>query len=191
MPALCFTGYRIVDENNREKSIMSAPPVPAFDDLLLVNNIVGCTMALNFAAVRLICETLPRPGRVAMHDWWIAQVVGGVGTLVRLDEPLVRYRQHGANQIGAARPLARLRRMGRLLFAGRPHPLLPQLIELRDRVGDRLRPSDLARLTHVIAGIDGPLLRRMALAREVRRESGLLTAVLIAAGYFRNAVRPD
>ena len=37
-----------------------------------------------------------------MHDWWIYQIITGVGgTVIHDDEPGVLYRQHGGNEIGA------------------------------------------------------------------------------------------
>ena len=38
---------------------------------------------------------------VVMHDWWLALVAAAFGTLIFLDTPLVHYRQHDANTIGA------------------------------------------------------------------------------------------
>lgn len=35
------------------------------------------------------------------HDAWIALIAATVGKMVAIDEPLVKYRQHDANQIGA------------------------------------------------------------------------------------------
>lgn len=36
-----------------------------------------------------------------MHDWWIAYMVSFFGEIVYLDEPLIKYRQHSNNTIGA------------------------------------------------------------------------------------------
>lgn len=54
---------------------------------------------------------LPMPGWDA-HDSWIAILVATAGNVHLIDEPLILYRQHGANQIGGrCRDLAyRLRR---------------------------------------------------------------------------------
>ena len=38
-----------------------------------------------------------------MHDWWLALVAAAAGRIVWTREPLVRYRQHGANDTGAKR----------------------------------------------------------------------------------------
>jgi len=49
-----------------------------------------------------------------LHDEWLAVIAASVGRLRLLPEPLIDYRQHGGNQIGARRPtlvdkVARLR----------------------------------------------------------------------------------
>lgn len=39
-----------------------------------------------------------------VHDEWLAMIAACAGGVVLVDEPLVDYRQHGANAIGAVRP---------------------------------------------------------------------------------------
>jgi hypothetical protein len=48
----------------------------------------------------LLALSLPMPAEAVMHDWWLA-VLSGSGQRRFVPTPLVRYRQHGANQIGA------------------------------------------------------------------------------------------
>lgn len=72
-------------------------------DLLNRNVVTGCAAAANRALIEL---ALPMPPAVKMHDWWFALCASARGAIVPLDAALVRYRQHGANQIGA-RPFAR------------------------------------------------------------------------------------
>ena len=68
------------------------------------------------------------PGRAAardaddlppFHDWWLCQIVLGVGGVVMLDpRPSVLYRQHGANLLGAGTGLAGQIGRARRLFDG-------------------------------------------------------------------------
>lgn len=66
--------------------------------LLLQNFVTGCATLVNRP---LLKTALPLPAACRMHDWWLGQVAAATGHLVPLSEPLVRYRQHGGNTIGA------------------------------------------------------------------------------------------
>ena len=43
----------------------------------------------------------PIPKEAIMHDWWIALTASALGTIEAIHEPLVYYRQHNSNTIGA------------------------------------------------------------------------------------------
>lgn len=45
---------------------------------------------------RLLAVALPFPD-TPIYDWWLATAATSIGRIVRLDRPLVRYRQHDAN----------------------------------------------------------------------------------------------
>jgi len=61
--------------------------------------VTGATMAFR-AGFKNIC--LPVPDGIAMiHDGWIALTIAAVADVVALDEPLIQYRQHARQQIGA------------------------------------------------------------------------------------------
>lgn len=66
--------------------------------LLILNTVTGCTAMINEALATLAS---PIPSAAIMHDWWIALVASGLGKIVTIDEPLVCYRQHDANTLGA------------------------------------------------------------------------------------------
>jgi hypothetical protein len=70
-----------------------------------------------------------------MHDWWFAIIAAAFGTITFLDRPLVSYRQHANNAIGAGAKVEKkhsISRMRRLLVAprtiltGRIRPLRKQ-----------------------------------------------------------------
>lgn len=66
---------------------------------LLVQNVVsGCALLANRALINL---ALPVPKQAVMHDWWLALVASAFGTISHVKEPLVFYRQHNHNHIGA------------------------------------------------------------------------------------------
>lgn len=72
----------------------------AFDVLLRRNVVTGSTMAFKKNFKELI---LPIPENY-VHDAWIGILISAVAKLVALPEPLIKYRQHDRNQIGAASP---------------------------------------------------------------------------------------
>jgi glycosyltransferase involved in cell wall biosynthesis len=70
----------------------------ALDALLRRNLVTGATMLIR----RSLLETaLPIPAGW-IHDEWLALIAALQGGVVFDERPLVRYRQHGGNQIGAA-----------------------------------------------------------------------------------------
>lgn len=66
--------------------------------LLVQNYVTGCTVMINRA---LKDKAMPMPQGVAMHDWWLALVAAAFGKIATVRAPLMYYRQHGDNQVGA------------------------------------------------------------------------------------------
>ncbi len=64
---------------------------------LMTNCITGCTTIINS---KLIPKLLPLPGYPIVHDWWIGLIAGSEGDIGYIEKPLIKYRQHGNNQIG-------------------------------------------------------------------------------------------
>jgi glycosyltransferase involved in cell wall biosynthesis len=61
--------------------------------------VTGATMAFRSEFVKL---SLPVPDGIAMiHDGWIALTIAAVADVLMIEEPLIKYRQHGRQQIGA------------------------------------------------------------------------------------------
>jgi hypothetical protein len=83
-----FMGYQGLDHESRD-------PLRV---LLTQNFVTGCATAINRPLLEL---ATPLPEDVIMHDWWLALCAAACGRLAYLPHALVRYRQHGANQIGA------------------------------------------------------------------------------------------
>ena len=72
-----------------------SPAVPA---LVLQNCITGCTMMINQPLFALADKT---PPECAMHDWWLGLLAACFGKIGYTIEPLMLYRQHGDNSVGA------------------------------------------------------------------------------------------
>lgn len=103
------------DLTNRRLSRMPRKPA-GFRNALVQNIAAGNTIMLNRPALELARSAAARTGEVAVHDWWIYQLMSGAGAKVIFDpEPVLLYRQHAGNLIGANRgPLASLRRLHHL-----------------------------------------------------------------------------
>jgi glycosyltransferase involved in cell wall biosynthesis len=105
-PLLVFCDLQVVDDR-------LAPLAPSFwalrnlephniqrlERLLMENVLTGCTALLNAPLVRL---ALAMPEEAHMHDWWVALLACVFGHAAFLRQPLVLYRQHAENVIGAA-----------------------------------------------------------------------------------------
>jgi glycosyltransferase involved in cell wall biosynthesis len=122
-----------------------------FDALLRRNLATGATTMVR-ASVR--DAALPIPDGW-IHDEWLAVVAAATGRTAILDEPLTRYRQHGANQIGARKPtlgvrISRLReprqpRNDRLLRRARS---MAARLAVLDGVSEEKRAAARAKLAH-------------------------------------------
>ena len=103
-PILIHTDLEVVDENLQtiDKSFWHFgnidPSSNAFNKLLMQNTITGCTVMINRKLAEL---ALPIPNEAIMHDWWLGLVASKFGKIAYVDEPLIKYRQHDKNSIGA------------------------------------------------------------------------------------------
>ena len=74
----------------------------ALDVLITGWTVTGATMAFRSEYKNVV---LPIPTNLQMiHDGWIALTVASVADVVMIDEPLIKYRQHEGQQIGAPTP---------------------------------------------------------------------------------------
>lgn len=114
-PTLAYSDLRVVDEQLRVLSASffaqsgagRAWQAPSL--WLLQHNLVpGCAMMGNRA---LLARCVPMPAAAVIHDWWIVLCAASMGAVVAVPEPLILYRQHGANTIGA---MSFVQKFGRL-----------------------------------------------------------------------------
>ncbi len=72
--------------------------------------LIGNTVPGHAAIFRreLIDKAVPFPSRI-IHDWWLAYVATLFGTIEFVNKPLVKYRQHSSNVIGAIKVKGRKR----------------------------------------------------------------------------------
>jgi len=156
-------------------------------ELLLTHNVVtGATTAFRGEFRDLVLPI--HAGWV--HDGWIALLIAAVADVIALDEPLIRYRQHARQQIGAREPTLRRQyrhasSMGREYFAREAGNFAAALERLTSHTGRAVRPGLLARLEAKVAHCQARL--RM---REVSRlgRLPLIGRELFAGRYRRYSI---
>lgn len=94
-----------------------SPGRHALKDLLVQNSVTGCTVMMN----RALADSIPCfPEGTIFHDWFIALVASAFGSIECISRPLVDYRQHGNNCLGAVKYdgplLVRTMRSGRRML---------------------------------------------------------------------------
>lgn len=104
LPGLVFTDARVVDGGGK----VLAPSFFAlqrfnmkkrvFPHLLMENMVIGCTSMLNMPLAEMLTK-VPRQARY--HDWWMALLAASAGHTSYLPEPMMDYRQHTDNVVGA------------------------------------------------------------------------------------------
>lgn len=161
-----------------------------FGELIFANIVSGNTLVMNNAAAILVRSRTPERA-VIMHDWWCALVVSAFGHIVCDVRPMVLYRQHQGNALGAAPG-----RIPGLLFQLRVflrdprgfYPIRAQAAELLRLYGDGLRPAD-RKLADALVRSCRSLTARIGYAAfgQVPRSDilgALGTRFLIAVGWY-------
>lgn len=186
-PALYFAGRIVCDHTllpTGRLGIGARPP--AFADALAQNVAGGNTIVMNRAALRLLQAAGRRAGEVPYHDWWAYQVVSGAGGQIVADpRPVLLYRQHGGNVIGADLGLRAALRRARRLLRGDFRGIYARQIAAVGSAGAYLTPANRQLVERVLAArAQGGLTGLRALARTgLRRQgrAGALTLLLAAA----------
>lgn len=110
----------VCDENLGQKKLSQLRENPSFRHAIVQSIAGGNTMMINRAAIDLLQAASQEVRKLVVHDWWIYQIITGTGGAVIYDPtPLLLYRQHDDNVIGANNGIsARFRRL-RYIMAGR------------------------------------------------------------------------
>lgn len=151
-PALYCARVAVVDDQLAPLYLHELPQRgPSFANALVQNIALGCTVLVNREARDLLRTRWPR--ECVMHDAWMYVVLSGAGTVVYDHEPVVLYRQHGANSVGMGRgPASRLGgRVRRQLSPGGSGKHGRQDVELLRIHGRHLRPQARAELDEFLA----------------------------------------
>lgn len=129
--ALCHTDLAVVDARGKqlhpscfllERRNLDDYSLP---QLILRNSVTGSTLAIRATLLpRLLPFPFQGPSPRFYHDHWTALHATLVGRIVAIREPLVHYRQHDGNQLGAAPARAAwrvARQQGLALLCRHPH----------------------------------------------------------------------
>ena len=105
LPAMVFSDLEVIDETGNliAKSFANYQGLPPPGEqplhrLLHQNVVTGCTVCFNRPLLEL---AHPIPRSALMHDHWFGLCAKVFGKWSYIDEPLVKYRQHGENTVGA------------------------------------------------------------------------------------------
>jgi hypothetical protein len=136
-PLLVFSDLRVVDERLKtvETSFwayqhVETEKIRRLERLVMQNVLTGCTALLNTPLVHLARRM---PAEAYMHDWWVALIACAMGSSATVNQPLVLYRQHASNVLGAQPPLP-----GRGIPKWRQHAKRRQRWEISIRQAERL-----------------------------------------------------
>lgn len=138
-PLLVHTDMAVVDADKQLTSV-SFWEARGFDvqqrkQAYLLNNVVsGCACLFNRAAADM---AFPVPVGAMQHDRWLALVCAWFGFIRPIAQPLMFYRQHGQNEIGAEP-----REVSAEMVSARVEAWSRQAGAFLQRYGDELGSSD-------------------------------------------------
>lgn len=104
-PALAHSDLFVVDGtlNVLSRSLFATQRLtkrPSLEEALIQNNVTGCTTIIN-GALRTLALKKTDAENMIMHDWYLNILALATGEVRFVDEPLIYYRQHGNNEVGA------------------------------------------------------------------------------------------
>jgi glycosyltransferase involved in cell wall biosynthesis len=165
VPALYCARQELVDATLRR--LAGSPMIrhrPAFPGALTQNIATGCTLMLNRAAAVLIAASKAPSG--TLHDWWSYLVVAAAGGELLFDAtPVVLYRQHAANMVGA--PSSMLQRGIAALRRGPDSfmQIFRQNVAALAAQPELLSPTARAQIATIARALDGGVIRRCGVLR--------------------------
>lgn len=166
------------------------------DVLIQGNRVTGCTMAFRRAfALELMPFPLDLVEREFIHDTWLALIAAIRHQIGFVEQPLVWYRQHSSQQIGASQKntLPPTTWRDRL---SRPHEQKLAPFALRQayyegllRMATRVLPSTLPELNKLRRAVQHYQLRASLPANRLRRFGPVIRQLL--GGHYHHFVDPD
>lgn len=105
VPCVVYSDMKVVDESLHMIADSFAdythiiPEEAVFPNTALRGYAAGCSMLFNVSLARLI--VVKDTTKLLMHDWWVMLVASLMGKICYIEQPLVLYRQHSNNIMGA------------------------------------------------------------------------------------------
>jgi glycosyltransferase involved in cell wall biosynthesis len=187
-PILVHSDLVVVDENLRvvaesfwKHQFLDVRNENRLERLLVQNVVTGCSTLVNRALWR---RATPIPPGVVMHDWWLTLVAAAFGVVSHVDEALIDYRQHGANDTGAK--AWNFRFVGQQLMRTVAHRtthirVVQTQVQAQALLETFLHELDATKLQIVsdYAGMNelNPVLKRVMLLKNGYRKTGLVRNV--------------
>lgn len=106
-PSLVHCDLEVVDNNlalinsSFVKYSHLSPENDSIFSLTFINTVTGCASCINRKLINLCLSNLNDTSEIIMHDYWLGLIAASFGYIGYIDKPLVKYRQHGDNSIGA------------------------------------------------------------------------------------------
>lgn len=108
-PVLIFSDANVADHQLNIKSTSfikySGLNVKLLDDdsILFENCVQGASCCINSSLRSIVIDSLRYVDmkNILMHDWWCTILAKYFGRVIFVDKPLILYRQHDLNQVGA------------------------------------------------------------------------------------------
>lgn len=105
---LCYSDLSVINEQDKfiansfkdiHKRLKHIWGEGIFEYFLRRNSVTGCTMLIKSDVAK---KAIPFCHDYYVHDHWLTLYASSIGRIAYVNEPLVRYRIHGKNQIGAS-----------------------------------------------------------------------------------------
>ncbi len=176
VPALYGAATWVCDETLDRRRPAHRPRARLGLSHALVQNFAGGnTMVMNAAALALAQAALRRGARFPVHDWGLYQLVAAAGGRILYDpEPVVLYRQHGRNAIGANLGARAAWRRARAMLGGRYGEWNRANLAALAAAGDLLTPEAREAVIAFAEARRAPLPRRLAMLRRLGLHRGSL-----------------
>lgn len=103
LPICLHTELQIVNDSLQPMELMKRGRVWSdFQHFLFGNCVTGCTVMINQKLKDKLRLNMLDTNKIAMHDWWFAEVASAFGKVIYDSVPSILYRQHVDNVVGGS-----------------------------------------------------------------------------------------